>query len=167
MRRNMNRLWWALPLSALTTGFGCPADRNEHQAQLHVTCVATGKVLDGNSQVPAQGYACEPGGSVTFTYDNMGGYNYVLIYAVARDSLEFYVPPDKLGKSVAIQPSGSGVPLPDTFMLPQRTRDIIALFSREPLNSAEVDKRTREVTLRDLPGTQVRVPISLSHGPLE
>ena len=165
MRRNTNRLWWALPLSTLTMGFGCPPDRNEHQAQLKVTCVATGAVLDGNSRPPGQGYACDPGGSVTLAYENPGNYGFVLIYAVARDSLEFYVPPDKLGKSVAIQP-GSGT-LPDSFLLPAKTRDIIALFSREPLNSAEVDKRTREVTLRDLPGTQVRVAISDSHGPLD
>ena len=166
MRRNTNRLWWALPLSTLTMGFGCPEDRNEHQAQLHVKCVATGTVVDGTTPPPAQGYLCEPGGSVTFTYDNPGNYGFVLIYAVARDSLEFYVPPDKLGKSVPIQP-GSGVALPDTFTLPQKTRDIIALFSREPLNSAEVDKRTREVSLRELAGTQVRVQISGTHGPLD
>src|SRR5206468_474258 len=121
---------------------------------LHVTCSATGKTFDANSEPPETGQACPAGSTVSFSYDNDGSYGYVTVFAVTRDDVVFFLPGNKDGRSVAIQPSGKNVALPDSFVVPNKTRDIMALFTKEPLRAREVEQHTRDVTLASLPGAE-------------
>jgi hypothetical protein len=136
-------------------------------ANLHVTCA--GKTLDGNTEPPPNdAMACPAGTDMTFTYDNPGNFNYVIVFAVTHDDIFFYVPndKDKTGQSVAVQPGAQNAPIGETFQMPNKARDIMAIFTREPLNSKEVDTKTREVTLGQIPGAEIRVRISTEIGPL-
>jgi hypothetical protein len=160
----------AMPLGAGLLLSGCPRPVVEHAAHLHVLCTpANGApaTFDENSIPPEHGQSCAPGSQLTFTYDNEGGYGYLTVFAVTRDDIVFYFPNSKEGESIAINPSGTNVPLPDAFSVPNKTRDIMALFSKVPLKAKDVDSRTRSVTLADLGGTEVRVRLSAEVGPVD
>lgn len=145
----------------------CPAPGGPKLAQLHVKCAGNGAELTGATEPPATGMACPAGSQLSFSYDNEGSYPYVTVFAVTRDAIVFFLPGDESGQSVAIAPSGSGVALPGSFTLPLKTRDVMALFTKEPLKAKDVAQRTRDVTLGQLPGTEIRVRISREVGPLE
>lgn len=143
---------------------GCPKSAPK-DAQLHVSCA--GQNLDGTTEAPEQGQACPAGSQVALSYDNSGGYGYVTVFAVTRDNIVFYLPSSDTGDSVAIQPSGSHVALPGDFTVPAKTRDIVAIFSREPLHAKDVAQHTRDVTLSQLPGAEIVVKLSREHGPID
>ena len=143
----------------------CPAPGGPKLAQLHLACGGT--ELTGATEPPATGMACPPGSQVSFSFDNEGSYPFVTVFAVTRDNIVFFLPSDENGQSVAINPTGKGVPLPGAFTLPPKTRDVMALFTKEPLKAKDVAQHTRDVTLAQLPGTEIRVRISREVGPLE
>lgn len=157
-----------LPIVLLAfTLFGCPP-KPEHQAQLHVKCAANGKVLDDTASPPGDNkeFACPPGSNVELSYDNDGNYGYLTVFAVTRDNIVFFLPGSDAGQSVAITP-GKNVPVQGTFVVPPKTRDIMALFTRNQLNARDVAQRTRDVTLAGIPGTEIRVRINRSYGPVD
>lgn len=166
----MNR--HSLLVAAVAVGVGgCPLKEAPHLAHLHVLCTpATGGApltLDEKSVPPEHGQSCVAGSQATFSFDNEGGYNYVTLFAVTRDDVVFILPNSKDGQSVPIANAGTNVPLPDAFTVPNKTRDLMALFTKDPLNAKDVDRHTREVTLADLPGTEVRVRVSAEVGPID
>ena len=166
----MNRL--SLPVFAIAAGLvGCPRPTPPHLAHLHVLCTpaagGAGTTFDETTVPPEHGQACPAGSQVTFTFDNEGGYNYVTVFAVTRDDIVFFLPNSKEMQSIAIQNNGTNVPLPDTFTVPNKTRDIMALFTKDALQAKVADQHTREVTLADLPGTEVRVRMSAEVGPID
>lgn len=151
---------------------GCPhTPPAEHLAHLHVLCTPAGSgsptTFDETSVPPEHGQSCEAGSQLTFSIDNEGGYGFVTVFAVTRDDVVFFLPNSKEGQSVAIATAGTNVPLPDSFTVPRKTRDIMALFSRTALNARDVDSHTRSVTLADLGGTEVRVRLSAEVGPID
>jgi hypothetical protein len=174
-RTHLGRVAQLSLAALLTLGLlGCPAkQQGEQLAKLHVLCSApgaadgVGKTLDGTTEPPDQGFACEPGSQMSFSYDNNGNYGYLTIFAVTRDDIIFYLPNSKDGQSMPIQTSGTNVALPDRVTVPPKVRDVMALFTREPLKAQEVDRRTREVTLGQLPGTEIRVRLSKAIGPID
>jgi hypothetical protein len=142
----------------------------EHLAHLHVLCTPTSgpaTTFDENSVPPEHGQSCAPGSQLTFTIDNEGNYGFVTVFAVTRDDVVFFLPNSKDGASLPISPGGTNVPLPDAFSVPNKTRDIMALFSKTALNAKDVDSHTRSVTLTDLGGTEVRVRLSGEVGPID
>jgi hypothetical protein len=143
----------------------CPAPGGPKLAQLHLACGGT--ELTGATEPPPTGMACPPGSQVSFNYDNEGSYPFVTVFAVTRDNIVFFFPADDSGQSVSINPTGKGVALPGTFTLPPKTRDVMALFTKEPLKAKDVAQHTRDVTLAQLPGTEIRVRLSREVGPLE
>jgi hypothetical protein len=150
---------------ALALLAGCPRAGGPKLAQLHVSCAS--QTFDGNSTPPEQGQSCAPGSQVTLSYDNDGGYGYVIVYAVTRDALVFWLPDSDSGESVAIQPNGKGVALPGTFSMPTKTRDVMAIFSKEPLKAKDIAQRTRDVTLGQLQNVgEIRVRLSGEYGPI-
>ena len=143
---------------------GCPK-APEKLAQLHVTC--DGKTLDGTTQPPDTGQACAAGTRATLSYDNDGKYGYVTVFAITRDNIVFFLPDTDTGDSVAIQAQGHGVSLPGSFVIPTKTRDVMALFTREPLHAKDVAQHTRDVKLAEYPGTEIRVRLSREVGPVD
>jgi hypothetical protein len=144
---------------------GCPKDTNPHLAHLYVQCEG-GPKLDEKTEPPETGMACPAGSNLTFSFDNQGGYAYGMVFAVTRDDVVFFLPNSKTGSSISVPTAGAGLPLEGRFTLPPKTRDIMAFFTKDPLTAQDVDKRTRDVTLGQLPGTEVRVRVSKEVGPI-
>jgi len=145
---------------------GCPQSGGPKLAQLHVACA--GKTLDSTTEPPDQGQACPAGAQLTLSYDNDGSFGYVAVFAVTRDNIVFLLPDSDQGDSVAIQPSGHGVALPGSWTVPPKTRDVMAIFSREPLHAKDLAQRTRDVTLGQLQNVgEIRVRVSKEVGPID
>ena len=152
-----------LLVSALAL-FGCTKTPNP-MAELHVSC--EGKQLDTKTEPPEQGQACAPGSQATLSYDNDGNWQYVSVFAITRDNILFWFPGGEDGESVAAQP-GHNVALPGSFTIPPKTRDVMAIFSHEPLKARDLAQRTRDVTLGLLPNVgELRVRVSREHGPVD
>ncbi|MBS2029989.1 MAG: hypothetical protein JST54_18960 [Deltaproteobacteria bacterium] len=159
----MNRALLATLAVALLAG--CPAS-SPKLAQLHVAC--GGKTLDSGTEPPDKGQACEAGQQLTLSFDNDGSYSYVAVFAVTRDNIVFLLPDSEQGDSVPIQQNGHGIALPGSWTVPPKTRDIMAIFSREPLHAKDLAQRTRDVTLGQLQNVgEIRVRMSREVGPID
>jgi len=144
---------------------GCPTS-SPKLAQLHVAC--GGKTLDSTTEPPDTGQACAAGQQLSLTFDNDGSYGYVAVFAITRDNIVFLLPDSEQGDSVPIQPNGHGIALPGSWTVPPKTRDIMAIFSREPLHGKDLAQRTRDVTLGQLQNVgEIRVRMSKEVGPID